>query len=109
MTNKTFMIPKPKNELVREYLPGSEEKLSLKEKIIELKSRTIDIPIIIGGQEIKTKNRGNCIIPHNHKHILGTYHKAGEKEIKLAIENSLETWKWWSKSPCVSCRRCGLL
>jgi len=99
MNDTPYNIPKPENEQIKSYAPGSPEKISLKAKITELKSTHIEIPIIIGGEEIKTGNTGNCVIPHNHQHILGTFHKAGEKEIQLAIESALETWKWWSKTP----------
>ena len=97
--NKTpYTIPKPGNETIKNYAPGSPEKISLKAKITELKSTQIEIPVIIGGREIKTGNTGTCVIPHNHKHVLGTFHKAGEKEIQQAIESALDSWKWWSKT-----------
>ncbi len=98
MNDTPYNIPKPENEQIKSYEPGSPEKISLKAKITELKSTHIEIPIIIGGEEIKTGNTGDCVIPHNHQHVLGTFHKAGEKEIQLAIDSSLETWKWWSKT-----------
>ena len=91
-------IPKPINEPVKNYAPGSPEKSSLKTKITEMKSTKIEIPVIIGGQEIKTGNTGKCIIPHDHKHVLGIFHKAGEKEIQLAIESAMDSWNWWSKT-----------
>ena len=87
MKDTPFNIPKPKNETIKNYAPGSPEKSSLKTKITELKSTKVEIPVIIGGQEIKTGNVGTCIIPHDHKHVLGIFHKAGEKEIQLAIED----------------------
>ncbi|MDP7608453.1 MAG: L-glutamate gamma-semialdehyde dehydrogenase [Candidatus Marinimicrobia bacterium] len=99
MKDTPFNIPKPKNETIKNYAPGSPEKSSLKTKITELKSTKVEIPVIIGGQEIKTGNVGTCIIPHDHKHVLGIFHKAGEKEIQLAIESAMDSWNWWSKTP----------
>ena len=99
MKDTPFNIPKPENEMVKNYAPGSTEKSSLKTKITELKSTKIEIPVIIGGQEIRTGNTGTCIIPHDHKNVLGIFHKAGEKEIQLAIESAMESWNWWSKTP----------
>ena len=58
----------------------------------------VEIPIIIDGKEIKTGNTGNCVKPYDHAHILGTYHKAGEEEVKMAIESSLDAWNDWSKT-----------
>ena len=68
-------------------------------KINELSSSTVEIPIIIDGKEIKTGNTGNCVKPYDHSHILGTYHKAGENEVKMAIESSLDAWNDWSQTP----------
>ena len=75
----TERIPVPVNEPIMNYSPGSPEKKSLKSKLEELKSTQVEIPIIIGGDEIKTGTTGACVMPHNHQHILATYHKAGEK------------------------------
>ena len=99
MNQLNFDIDEAVNEPIKGYEPGSQEKASLKAKINELKSHTYDIPIIINGKEIRTGNTGNCVMPHNHQHILATYHKAGEEEIKMAIDGLLEAWKQWSYTP----------
>ena len=99
MTDLNFTVKEAVNEPIKGYLPGSAEKLSIKSKLIELKSQTFDIPIIINGQEIRTGNTAKCVIPHNHQHILATYHKAGEVEIKMAIDGLLDAWKEWSYTP----------
>ncbi|MBI45735.1 MAG: 1-pyrroline-5-carboxylate dehydrogenase [Candidatus Marinimicrobia bacterium] len=99
MNTLDFTIKEAVNEPIKDYLPGSAEKASLKDKLEELKSQTFDIPIIINGQEIRTGNTGNCVMPHDHQHILATYHKAGEKEIEMAINSALSTWKDWSFTP----------
>ena len=99
MNQLNFDIEEAVNEPIKEYLPGSSEKASLKAKLEELKSQTFDIPIIINGQEIRTGNTGNCVMPHNHQHVLATYHKAGEEEIKMAIDGLLEAWEQWSYTP----------
>ena len=92
-------IPKPINEPIRNYEPGSPEKASLKEKLAELSQKEIEIPLIIGGQEIRTGDTGKCIMPHNHGHVLATFHQAGEKEVRQAIESSQAAWKQWSTTP----------
>ena len=93
-----FKVPVPINEPIKDYAPNSEEKKSLVAKINELSSMKVEIPIIIDGKEIKTGNTGNCVKPYDHAHVLGTYHKAGEEEVKMAIESSLDAWNDWSKT-----------
>ena len=92
----TETIPDPTNEPIRSYAPGSPDREALKRKLEELKSTQVEIPLIIGGKEIKTGVTGTCVMPHNHKHVLATYHKAGEKEVKMAIKSALDAWKEWS-------------
>ncbi|MDN5359686.1 MAG: 1-pyrroline-5-carboxylate dehydrogenase, partial [Thermotogaceae bacterium] len=94
--NGFFFLERPKNEPVLEYRPGSPEKKELKAKIDELKAKKIDIPLIIGGKEIRTGNLGKCVMPHDHGHVLAEYHKAGEKEIKMAIDAALKAKETWS-------------
>ena len=92
-------IPKPINEPIRNYEPGSPEKASLKEKLAELSQKEIEIPLIIGGKEVRTGDTGKCIMPHNHDHVLATFHQAGEKEVTQAIESAQVAWKQWSTTP----------
>tara|TARA_B100000686_G_scaffold355302_1_gene472269 strand:- start:8606 stop:10228 length:1623 start_codon:yes stop_codon:yes gene_type:complete len=91
-------IIKATNEPVKSYEPGSIERLSLQKKYDELASKIIDVPIIINGEKIYTGNTGNCLMPHDHNHILAKYHKAGKKEADLAIDAAMESWKIWSKT-----------
>ena len=95
--NKTLeKTIKAVNEPIKSYGPGSYEKESIKKELERLKSTQIEIPIIINGQEIKTGNMANCIMPHNHNHVLGVYHQASKKEITMAIESCLDAHKTWS-------------
>ena len=99
MSNGIFSVPFPDNDPIRSYAPGTRDKDVLKKRIAELKSETLDIPIIIGGKEIRTGNTGKCLIPHNHSHVLGTYHKAGKAEVELAIEAALKARAAWAEMP----------
>ena len=92
-------IPKPVNEPIRNYESGSSEKASLKETLAELSQKEIEIPLIIGGKEVRTGDTANCIMPHNHGHVLATFHQAGEKEVLEAIESAQAAWKQWSITP----------
>ena len=93
-----FKVPVPTNEPIKDYTPNSKEKKSLVAKINELSSTKVEIPIIIDGKEIKTGNTGDCVKPYDHAHILGKYHKAGEEQVKMAIESSLDAWNDWSQT-----------
>ena len=99
MNNTLVKVPFPVNEPVRSYGKGSPEKASLKAKIEELSSQQFDIPIIIGGKEIQTNDTIECVMPHNHKHVLAKFHQAGEKEIKMAIDSAMDAQKLWSSMP----------
>lgn len=93
-----FNITKPKNESKLEYLPGSPEREALKKKLKELKNKRLDIPLIIGNQEIRTEDTEICVIPHNHQHILADYHKAGKEEVIKAVNAALNARKIWSET-----------
>ena len=87
------------NEPIKSYLPKSKERNSLQRKYDEMSQKTYEIPIIINGQEIKTEKLKNCVMPHNHKHVLATFHNASKNEVAKAINSSLNSWKTWSETP----------
>ncbi len=99
MSNAYFKVPEPINEPIKAYAPGSPEKAELKAKIAELKAQQIEVPIIIGGEEIRTGDTAEMRIPHDHGHLLGVYHRAGEKEVAMAVDAALEAQKQWSVMP----------
>ncbi len=81
MANGIVPVPKPINDPISSYAPGSPEKASLKAKINEMLGEEIEIPLIIGGKEVRTGNTAKAVCPHDHRHVLGVYHKAGEAEV----------------------------
>ena len=99
MSNTYFKVPTPYNEPIKSYAPGAPERAELQAKLKELQSQKIEIPLIIGGKEIKTGNTAKLRVPHDHSIDLGVYHKAGEKEVNMAIEAALEARKSWSEMP----------
>ncbi len=99
MSNAYFQLPEPYNEPVYSYAPGSTEKKELKKKIAELSSKEIEIPLIIGGKAVKTGNLAEIRAPHDHGLKLGVYHKAGAKEVDMAINAALEARKNWAEMP----------
>jgi 1-pyrroline-5-carboxylate dehydrogenase len=93
--NSIINVPFPENEKVYNYEQGSIERSLLIEAIDDLKSKKIEIPLVIGGKEIKTGKTAKVVCPHNHSHVLAEYHMASKKEIRLAIEESQKAWKKW--------------
>ena len=91
-------VPIPINDPIRSYSKGTSDRKQLKAQITELKNQEIEIPLIIGGKEIRTGDLGSCLIPHNHSHVLGSFHKAGEPELMLAIESASKAWELWSET-----------
>ena len=97
MANGIVPVPTPVNEPIRAYAPGSPEKASLKARLQEMLSGQIEIPLIIGGREIRTGRTATAVCPHDHGHVLATYHQAGPEEVAMAVEASQEAWKTWSE------------
>ena len=97
MLNAKFEIPLPPNDPIKSYLPGTAERKSLKAKLADLRTQHIEIPLIIGGEEVKSGNIGKCVMPHDHQTVLASYHQAGEKEVNMAIKAALEARKLWAE------------
>jgi 1-pyrroline-5-carboxylate dehydrogenase len=99
MSNAFFKVPVPVNEPVLNYAPGSPERIALKATLDELYDRQVDVPMYIGGKEIRTGNRVTMHPPHDHQHILGHYHRGDEQQIKMAIEAALAARSKWAAMP----------
>jgi 1-pyrroline-5-carboxylate dehydrogenase len=99
MDEALFTLSMPQNEPVRNYAPGSPEKRTLKVRLAELASERIEIPLIIGGKEVRTGNTVECVIPHDHGHVLADCHLAGPAEIGQAIEASRQARLEWARLP----------
>ncbi len=95
LNNAVFKVPVPGNEPIYSYAPETPERAKLKLALDELASKKIEIPLIIGGKEVRTGRLGQVVMPHDHKHVLAEYHMAGEAEIKLAIDMAMEAKSAW--------------
>ena len=95
MNNAVFIFDYPVNEPVRSYSPGSRDRKDLQAELDRLSSSQIEIPLIIGGKEIYTNDTSTISMPHDHGHVLARYHKAGEKEVKMAIDAALKAHREW--------------
>ncbi|GEP49532.1 1-pyrroline-5-carboxylate dehydrogenase [Flavobacterium noncentrifugens] len=94
-----FHVPKAVNEPVKSYKPGSPEKDSVLAAYKAMWDSKIEVPLYIGSDEIKTGNTKNITAPHDHKHVVGTYHLAEKKHIDQAIENALASKDAWANLP----------
>lgn len=96
MSNARFFVPEPHNEPVLDYAPGSAERSSLRARVAAMKAEPAEIPLVIGGRELRTGRTVEVRLPHQHGHRLATCHLAGEREIALAIDSALEARHAWS-------------
>ncbi len=97
MNNAIIKVPFPENEPQIMYAPGTRDRQLLKEALTSIQNKKIEIPLIIGGKEIRTGNLGKQVSPDDHQHVLAEYHKAGEAEVKAAIAAALEAKKVWEQ------------
>lgn len=91
-----FKVPKAVNEPVKGYAPNSPEKAAVLEAYKKMWNSTIDVPLYIGSEEIKTGNTRTMSAPHDHQHIVGTYHLAEKSHVEKAIANALESRQAWA-------------
>ncbi|MGE0078885.1 MAG: L-glutamate gamma-semialdehyde dehydrogenase [Bacteroidales bacterium] len=98
MNNAIFNFECPKNELILEYRPNSQERIRLEKELENLANNPIEIPLIIGGKEVKTGVTANVVMPHNHSKVIATYHIASEKEVNMAIEAALAARHKWEQT-----------
>src|SRR5690349_4093063 len=89
-------VPPPVNEPIRSYAPGSPERASLKAKLDAMAGEKIVMPLVIGGKDVKTGECGRAVMPHDHQHVLGEYHKASEKHVLQAVEAAQKAQKEWA-------------
>jgi 1-pyrroline-5-carboxylate dehydrogenase len=94
-----FKVPTPVNEPVKSYAPGSPERAELKQALQILKSQQADIPMYIGGQEIRTTHKKPLHPPHAHQHLLGYFHEGDASHVQQAIDAALAARQSWAHMP----------
>jgi 1-pyrroline-5-carboxylate dehydrogenase len=94
-----FEVPIAVNEPIREYAPGSPERAAVSAAYKKMYDSSVEVPMYINGENIKTGDTGTMSPPHDHKHILGTYHKAEKNHIETAISTALEAREKWANIP----------
>lgn len=99
MPKGIYSVPRAINEVVKSYAPGSPERESVLKTYKELYNSTVDIPLFIGDEEIKTGNTKRLFPPFDHKHTIGHYHEADKALVEKAISTALEARKKWATMP----------
>lgn len=99
MSNAYFTIPTPINEPVLNYAPGSPERAAVAAQYKKYYEGHADIPMYVGGAEVRTDNTRNITPPHDHQHVVGHYHLADEAIVDHAISNALASRKAWADTP----------
>ena len=99
MSKGFFNVPNAVNEPVKSYAPNSPEKAAVLAAYKKMWNETIEVPMYIGSEQVRTGNTQTMSAPHDHQHIVGTYHVAEKKHIESAIAAALEARKTWSQMP----------
>jgi 1-pyrroline-5-carboxylate dehydrogenase len=94
-----FRVPEPHNEPVLGYEPGSPEREALRSRLDELSSQRLEIPLVIGGEDVATGDTYEAVMPHKRSHVLADVHKGGAAEVDRAISAAADAWEDWSRTP----------
>jgi 1-pyrroline-5-carboxylate dehydrogenase len=92
-------VPPPQNDPNLSYAPGSPERAELKAKLKAMADQRVDIPLVIGGREVRTGNTAQTVMPHKHAHVLADWHKAGKSEVEQAIAAAVGARREWANWP----------
>lgn len=99
MKQQLYTVPEAINEPVKSYAPGSPEREELKKTLAEMRSQVMDIPMYIGGKEVRTGNKVSLHPPHEKDYVLGHFHLGDEKHVEMAIEAALAAKESWASLP----------
>ena len=99
MSNSYFYVPEPGNEPVLSYAPGTPERAQLEAELERLIANPVEVPLVIGGQDVRTGNLTPITAPHDHSLELGRFHQAGPAEVERAIQAALEARAQWAALP----------
>jgi 1-pyrroline-5-carboxylate dehydrogenase len=98
-THAHFRVPEPYNEPVRSYAPGAAEREELRVRLQQMESQPLDVPLVIGGEPVRTGDTFDSVMPHRRSHVLATVHKGGAAEVERAVGAAAEAWHDWSRTP----------
>ncbi|MDE2273439.1 MAG: aldehyde dehydrogenase family protein, partial [Gammaproteobacteria bacterium] len=99
MSQASFRVPTPVNEPVLSYAPGSPERAELKQTLERMVAERLDIPLVIAGEAVRTGRLAEARMPHDHRHVLATYHQAEAPQVQAAIAAALAAKPAWEALP----------
>jgi 1-pyrroline-5-carboxylate dehydrogenase len=94
-----FRLPPPENEPVRSYAPGTPERASLQVRLEQMKTERLEIPCVIGGEDVTTGTLKQAVMPHDKDHVLADVHQGGAKEVERAVDAAADAWEDWHRMP----------
>src|SRR2546426_1781153 len=94
-----FRLPLPENEPVKSYAPGTPEREELRLRLQQMQSEQIEAPMVIGGEEVRTGETFESVMPHDKNHVLATVHKGDARHVEQAIKAAGEAWEDWHRTP----------
>jgi 1-pyrroline-5-carboxylate dehydrogenase len=94
-----FRPPLPENEPVKSYAPGTPERAELRLRLQQMQSEQIEAPMVIGGEEVRTSDTFETVMPHDKDHVLGTVHRGDAHHVEQAIKAAGEAWEDWHRTP----------
>jgi 1-pyrroline-5-carboxylate dehydrogenase len=94
-----FTVPPPRNEPARDYAPGSPERAELRVTLERMRGQRVDVPLVIGGKEVRTGDTFQAVMPHDKDHVLADVHKGGPEQVQQAIDAAREAHHDWSRLP----------
>jgi 1-pyrroline-5-carboxylate dehydrogenase len=97
--NGNRRVPAPVNEPIKSYAPGSPERAELKARLQSMSNERVDMPLIIGGEEVHSGELVQSVMPHNHRHVLGDWHRANPEHVDMAVkaaESAARDWANWA-------------
>ena len=97
--NGTRRVPPPVNEPVKAYAPGSPERAELKARLKAMAGERIEIPLVIGGKEVRSADTAKAVTPHDHAHVLADWHKASKEHVAQAVEAAAAARREWASWP----------
>jgi 1-pyrroline-5-carboxylate dehydrogenase len=99
MFNGIFQVPEPVNEPILQYRPGSGERAELSAKLKEMLGEQVEVPMIIGGKEVRSGKLADIRCPHDHQHVIGRYHQADASYVTKAVDAAEKTKREWGEMP----------
>jgi len=99
MSLGAFRVPPPVNEPVKGYAAGSPERAAIQAELARTAEREVEIPLVIGGKEVRTQKTGTAVMPHDHRHRLATFHQAGAAEVQAAVDAAEAARPAWMALP----------